>query len=59
MEDKGVSIPERYVRNRQAMTEAQQKRLAEASVLVLGCGGLGGCVIEHLARMGVGHIAAV
>ena len=48
----------RYDRNMGSLTEAQQRTLARSSVLVLGCGGLGGYVIEYLARVGVGHIAA-
>lgn len=33
--------------------------LKNKSVLVVGCGGLGGYAIEYLARLGVGHITAV
>lgn len=33
--------------------------LRDRSVLVVGCGGLGGYAIEYLARLGVGHITAV
>lgn len=36
-----------------------QLRLAEAAVLVAGCGALGGFVIELLARAGVGEIVIV
>ncbi len=54
-----MDCPGRYERNSSALTPEQQRRLAEASVLVLGCGGLGGYVIEYLARIGVGHITAV
>ena len=53
-----MRFPERYDRNRNSLSEQQQKRLADAKVLVLGCGGVGGYVIEYLARIGVGHIAA-
>ena len=34
------------------------KRLAECRVAVFGIGGVGGYVIEYLARIGVGHITA-
>lgn len=50
---------ERYRRNRSALSAAEQAALAERTVLVAGCGGLGGYVVECLARVGVGHIVAV
>lgn len=49
----------RYQRNFPALTEAEQQTLAGCHVLVAGCGGLGGNIIEHLLRVGVGHITAV
>ena len=52
-------VKERYVRNIGTITEKEQNLLAAKSVCVIGCGGLGGGVIEGLARMGVGHITAV
>lgn len=36
--------------------EDGQQSLAEASVLVIGCGGLGSPVLYYLASMGIGHI---
>jgi len=36
--------------------EAGQQKLADASVLVVGCGGLGAPVLYYLTAMGVGHI---
>lgn len=50
---------ERYLRNRDAISEEEQKTLAAKRVLVVGCGGLGGMVIECLARTGVGHLRVV
>lgn len=50
---------ERYLRNHDAISEAEQASLAINRVLVLGCGGLGGMVIECLARIGVGHLRVV
>ena len=35
------------------------EKLSRSTVLVVGCGGLGGNIIEHLARAGVGSIIAV
>ena len=53
-----MDMEERYSRNGGALSAEEQRQLADASVLVLGCGGLGGYVIELLARIGVGRIAA-
>ncbi|MCL1906149.1 MAG: HesA/MoeB/ThiF family protein [Clostridiales bacterium] len=36
--------------------EAGQQKLAQASVLVVGCGGLGSPVLYYLTAMGVGHL---
>lgn len=47
---------ERYARNKQAISSEDQTRLAKASVFVAGCGGLGGYIIELLARLGVGKL---
>ena len=43
-------------RNIGFVTEAEQARLREATVLVPGCGGMGGACIMTLARMGVGRL---
>jgi len=51
--------PARYQRNRQTISCAGQLALLRSCVVVIGCGGLGGYVIEELARLGVGRIAAV
>src|SRR5690606_26423944 len=37
----------------------EQANLATTRVIVVGCGGLGGMVIECLARVGVGHLRVV
>ena len=49
----------RYQRNLPAITEEEQQRIRGGRVLVVGCGGLGGYVLEYLLRLGVGHITAV
>ena len=51
--------PARYQRNRQTISGAGQLTLLRSSVAVIGCGGLGGYVIEELARLGVGEIVAI
>lgn len=48
----------RYERNR-IFSPAEQELLAEKKVAVIGCGGLGGYLIEMLGRLGVGTIVAV
>ncbi len=49
----------RYARNIPALTEAECLLLRQKKVLVVGCGGLGGHIIDQLARIGVGSICAV
>jgi len=52
-------LPARYARNLGTVGWDGQLRLLRATVAVVGCGGLGGWVIEGLARMGVGHLILV
>lgn len=52
-------MDERYIRNLPAVSAEEQASLEHRRVLVAGCGGLGGYLIEYLARMGVGEITAV
>jgi molybdopterin/thiamine biosynthesis adenylyltransferase len=52
-------LPRRYDRNAGTLGCKGQKRLLEAHVLVAGLGGLGGYVVEELARCGVGILAGV
>lgn len=49
----------RYARNIPALTEAECEILKQKKVLVVGCGGLGGHIIDQLARIGIGSIRAV
>ena len=43
-------MEERYIRNLGALTEAECALLREKTVLVAGCGGLGGYLIEMLPQ---------
>lgn len=52
-------MEERYIRNVPAVSEEEQAALAGKRVLVAGCGGLGGYLIEYLARMGLKYLTAV
>ena len=49
----------RYDRNIGTITIEEQRLLKTKSVCVVGCGGLGGGVIENLTRMGVGELTVV
>ncbi len=49
----------RYLRNIPAITADEQRLLGRKRVLVAGCGGLGGYLIEYLARLGAGGVTAV
>lgn len=51
--------PESLIRNRGALKDEEQQRLINAHVAVCGCGGLGGQVIESLARIGIGHLTII
>lgn len=53
------AFPGRYDRNRGVITEAEQQALRGKAVCVIGCGGLGGGVIENLTRLGVGRLTIV
>ena len=49
----------RYERNLPALTEGECRLLREKRVLVVGCGGLGGHIIDQLARIGIGGLKVV
>lgn len=49
----------RYQRNIPALSEAECEILLKKRVLVVGCGGLGGHLIDMLARIGVGALRVV
>jgi len=54
-----MTIEHRYDRNVQALSEQECADLRERRIAVVGCGGLGGLVIEALARIGVGHLRVI
>lgn len=45
-----------FYRNYGIFTEEEQRRIRDARVVVVGCGGIGGVVAVALARMGVSHL---
>ncbi len=52
-------LPKRYQRNRNMINVQQQLQLFNSAVAVIGCGGLGGYVIEELARLGIGRLIII
>ena len=61
-------MPERFkemgywelvTRQMSIVTKSEQTRFKDAKIAVMGCGGIGGEVIEMLARMGVGELNVV
>lgn len=55
---KSGAVPERYARNLMTFSPKEQKILFESKVALVGLGGLGGHLLEALARTGVGSINA-
>ena len=49
----------RYARNIPALTEEECALLRQKRILVVGCGGLGGHIIDQLARIGAGFLRVV
>lgn len=56
---KGDGYWELVTRQMSVVSKSEQKRFKEAKIAVIGCGGLGGTIIEMLARMGVGELVLV
>lgn len=52
-------LPARYQRNQQMISTRQQLQLFRSKVAVIGAGGLGGYILEQLARLGVGTIVSI
>jgi molybdopterin/thiamine biosynthesis adenylyltransferase len=52
-------LPARYERSHGTVGWEGQIRLLESAVAIVGCGGLGGWIVEGLARMGVGHLIMI
>jgi molybdopterin/thiamine biosynthesis adenylyltransferase len=52
-------MPARYQRNRRTISIAEQLKLFRSRVVIVGAGGLGGYIIEELARLGVGTLVVV
>lgn len=51
--------PERYARNSRTLSAEDQAVLLDATVAVVGVGGLGGIAVDTLARLGVGTLILI
>lgn len=49
----------RYERNMNALSKEECSILFSSRVCIVGCGGLGGYILEMLGRLGVGHMTAI
>lgn len=49
----------RYLRNMNMLSPEENASLSKFKVCIVGCGGLGGYIIEMLARIGIGHLTVV
>lgn len=52
-------MKERYARNIPALSDAECELLQSKKIAVIGCGGLGGHLIELIARIGIGELVIV
>jgi len=52
-------LPARYARNFGTLGWDGQERLLRSTAAIVGAGGLGGWIVEGLARMGVGHLIVI
>ncbi|MGD8990535.1 MAG: HesA/MoeB/ThiF family protein [Desulfobacterales bacterium] len=52
-------VPERYARNMKSFSPQDQIALLNAQVSIVGLGGLGGAVVEILARIGIGTLNVI
>lgn len=59
MMNEDMTLKDRYSRNMNTLSAEENQKLKEFKVCVIGCGGLGGYVIELLGRLGIGTITAV
>ena len=55
----GMGYWEIITRQMSIVSKSEQTRFKESKIAVIGCGGIGGSVIEMLARMGVGNLTII
>ena len=49
----------RYIRNFEALSEAESDLLKTKKICIVGCGGLGGYILEQFLRLGVESITVI
>jgi molybdopterin/thiamine biosynthesis adenylyltransferase len=49
----------RYIKNTKMLSESEMEKVGKSRVCVVGCGGIGGYVVEMLGRLGVGSITVI
>ncbi len=49
----------RYLKNEKMLSRGENLSLQSNAAVVVGCGGLGGYIIEMLARLGIGRITVI
>lgn len=54
-----MNISERYVKNTKTFSRKELEKAAASKVAIVGCGGLGGYVVNVLARFGVGNLTLI
>lgn len=54
-----MKFKHRYDRNKSLISEKEQTILSKKTVAVIGAGGLGGYLVEQMARLGIGKIIIV
>jgi molybdopterin/thiamine biosynthesis adenylyltransferase len=52
-------LPPRYQRNYKSISVEDQAKLANSTIAIVGCGGLGGSMAEEFSRLGVGNLILV
>jgi molybdopterin-synthase adenylyltransferase len=52
-------MEKRYIKNTKMLSESEMEKVNKSRVCVVGCGGIGGYVIEMLGRLGTGFITAI
>lgn len=52
-------MKKRYLKNENTLSREENISLGQKRVVVVGCGGLGGYIIEQVARLGIGHITVI
>lgn len=49
----------RYIKNMNSLSKKEMEILSKSKVCVVGCGGLGGYIVEILGRIGIGYMSVI